>query len=282
MPVSFFDEFRVPPQAQVRLADFDPDDTHLAETKKKAKAAHIVDLEAIAALQYALYAEGRQSLLICLQAPDAAGKDGTIRGLSPALNPQGCHVVSFKKPSEIEQSHDFLWRIHPHVPRRGGISIFNRSHYEDVLVVRVKELVPEPVWRARYDQINAFETLLAEQGTKILKIYLWINEAEQLERFAKRLDNPAKQWKISTADYTERDRWGDYVDAYEEIFARCSPEHAPWFVVPANKKWYRNFVVARIIREQLEAMAMEIPKPSVDIADIRKRYHAEVREAAEA
>ncbi|WMS42801.1 polyphosphate kinase 2 family protein [Acuticoccus sp. MNP-M23] len=279
MAQSFTQQFRVPPDGKIRIGDIDPADTRLADGKKQAKAAHAADLVAIRELQYALYAEGKQGLLICLQAPDAAGKDGTIRRLSPALNPQGCHVVSFKVPTEIERDHDFLWRIHPHAPRRGGISIFNRSHYEDVLVVRVKDLAPEPVWQARFDHINNFEKLLFDNGTRILKFYLCISPQEQLERFEKRLDDPAKNWKISVADYTERDFWDAYVSAYEDVFSRCSPDHAPWFIIPADKKWYRDFVIARIIREQLEAMAMKIPEPSVDLADIRRRYFAEVQES---
>ncbi len=279
MGQSFTETFRVAPGGGFSLSSVDPADTSLADGKKEARSAQADDLEKIAALQYALYAEGKQSLLICLQAADAAGKDGTIRRLAPALNPQGCHVVSFKVPTELEREHDFLWRVHHHAPRQGGISIFNRSHYEDVLVVRVKNLAPEPVWRARFDHINNFERLLADKGTRIVKIYLCISKEEQLDRFHERLDDPAKNWKISDADYTERDLWDDYIAAYEEVFARCSTETAPWFVIPADKKWYRDFVVARIVREQLEAMAMKLPEPTVDLDEIRKLYFEEVREA---
>ena len=282
MPTPFSDKFIVPPGSTLRLADVDPDDTGLADGKKQAKKAFAKDLKAIRDLQYALYAEGKQGFLLCLQAPDAGGKDGTIRSLAVGLNPQGCHVVSFKVPTELERAHDFLWRVHPHAPPRGGMSIFNRSHYEDVLVVRVKDLVPKPVWKERYDHINAFERLLADQGTRIVKIFLCISKDEQLDRFAKRLENPGKNWKISEADYTERDLWDEYTAAFEDAFSKCSTPHAPWFIIPANKKWYRDFVIGRILREQLEAMNMKIPEPSVDIDDIRRRYFAELKDAEEA
>jgi PPK2 family polyphosphate:nucleotide phosphotransferase len=274
--VSFSKRFRVEPGAKVQLAEIDPADTGLAASKRAAKDALAGDVGALNDLQWALYAEGRQSLLIVLQAPDAGGKDGTIRKIFTAFNPQGCHVQSFKVPSTLERAHDFLWRVHPHAPPRGGVTIFNRSHYEDVLVVRVRNLAPEAVWRPRYDHINAFERLLADSGTRILKFYLHISKEEQLARFAARLDDPTKNWKISEVDYEERAYWDDYVSAFEETFERCSTDIAPWYVIPADRKWYRNLVIARIVREEMEAMNFQMPRPTVDLEDIRSRYVSEV------
>lgn len=270
--MAFAEKFQVREGQSVRLDDIDSGSTAGIEGKREAKEALEADLEAIHDLQYSLYAEGKQSLLIVLQARDAGGKDGTIRALSRGLNPQGCHVVSFKKPSSRELSHDFLWRVHVHAPPNGAVALFNRSHYEDVLVVRVKDLAPEPVWRARYEHINAFERLLTDHRTRVLKFFLHISPDEQLRRFAKRINDPLKQWKISEADYTERTHWDAYTEAFEEVLERCSPESAPWFVIPADKKWYRNFVIARIIREAMEGMSIRVPEPAVDLDDIRRRY----------
>lgn len=190
------------------------------------------------------------------------------------MNPQGCRVAVFGKPSPEELAHDFLWRIHRAVPARGEIVVFNRSHYEDVLVVRVHRTVPKDVWSARYDQINAFEGGLADHETLILKLYLHISKETQLARFKDRLDDPAKQWKISEADYAERKFWDDYMAAYEDVLSRCSTERAPWFVIPADHKWFRNLVVARIVVESLEDLHMRYPKPAVDLEQIRREYHA--------
>src|SRR5208283_1198604 len=190
------------------------------------------------------------------------------------MNPQGCRVVAFRQPSAEELAHDFLWRAHRAAPATGEVVIFNRSHYEDVLIVRVHKLVPEDVWTRRYDQINAFEKGLVEHHTHILKFYLHISKAEQLERFRNRLDDPSKQWKISEADYQERRFWDDYVSAYEDALSRCSTEHAPWFVIPANHKWFRNLAVARIVVQHLEMLNMKYPKPTVDIEHIRHEYYA--------
>lgn len=277
--MSYRHHFRVGEGDEVRLADRDPGSTAHIGDKIAAKAALDEDLSAIAELQYALFAEGRQSLLIVLQAPDAGGKDGTIRALAGGLNPQGCRVTSFKAPSTIERRHDFLWRIHPHAPRTGAVAIFNRSHYEDVLAVRVQKLAPKAVWKARYEHINAFERLLVDNKTRIIKFFLHISKEEQLKRFAKRLIDPAKNWKISEADYTARDQWDEYVGAFEDVFDRCSTADAPWYIIPADRKWYRNHVVARIVRETLEAMDMKRPQATVDIDDIRARYLKELEEA---
>ncbi len=190
------------------------------------------------------------------------------------MNPQGCKVVGFKQPSADERAHDFLWRVHHAAPARGVVTIFNRSHYEDVLIARVHDLVPQEVWSCRYDRINAFESGLVQDETHILKFYLHISPGEQLKRFKDRLDDPAKQWKISEADYKERNYWDDYMAAYEEALSRCSTEHAPWFIIPADHKWFRNLAVARIVVEHLEALKMTFPPPSVDLEHIRQEYHA--------
>ena len=220
-----------------------------------------------------LYAERRRSLLICLQALDTGGKDGTINHVLGVMNPQGCRVVPFRQPSVEEASHDFLWRVHRATPARGEVVIFNRSHYEDVLIVRVHNLVPRQVWSARYQRINAFEQGLVENETHVLKFYLHISSEEQLLRFKSRLDDPTKNWKISEADYKERMCWDDYQTAYEEALSRCSTERAPWFVIPANHKWFRNLAVARIVVEHLEGLGLSYPKPTVDLARIVREYH---------
>ncbi len=225
-------------------------------------------------LQYLLYAEDKRSLLICLQAMDAGGKDGTVNHVLGAMNPQGCTVHGFKQPSAEEAAHDFLWRAHAASPSRGRVAVFNRSHYEDVLVVRVHELVPEEVWSKRYDAINGFERQLAENGTHILKFYLHISKDEQLARFKQRIEDPARHWKISESDYAERACWDDYRTAFEDALARCSTAHAPWFVIPANHKWFRNLAVSQIITETMAGLGMSFPKPTVDMADIRAKYHA--------
>lgn len=232
-------------------------------------------------LQYLLYAENKQSLLIILQAMDAGGKDGTINHVLGNMNPQGTRVYGFKVPSAEEASHDFLWRIHQAAPHRGQVVIFNRSHYEDVLVSRVHSLVTKKVWSKRYDLINDFEKNLAGSGTRILKFYLHISKDEQLERFKQRIDDPARHWKISESDYREREYWDDYAMAFEDALSKCSTEYAPWFVIPANHKWFRNLAVSQIVVDTLESMKMVFPNPSVDITQIKERYHqAEEEETA--
>ena len=205
---------------------------------------------------------------------DTGGKDGTIHHVLGAMDPQGCRVEPFKQPSAEEAAHDFLWRAHRAAPKRGEVVIFNRSHYEDVLVVRVHELVPKKVWKGRYQLIDDFEKMLTANGTTVLKFFLHISKDEQLRRFRDRLDDPAKQWKISEADYKEREFWKDYQTAYEDALSSCSTEDSPWFVIPANHKWFRNLAVARIVVEHLEAMKLEYPRPSVDLEKIRREYHA--------
>jgi len=271
--MSFLEHFRVKREQPVRLADVDPD--YKAVKQREGASEEISAFAArLRELQYLLYAEHKRSLLICLQALDAGGKDGTIRHVLGYMNPQSCRVQAFKVPSAEEAEHDFLWRIHKAVPRHGEVVIFNRSHYEDVLIARVHNLVPQHVWSRRYNVINAFEKHLYDHGTHILKFYLHISADEQLRRFKKRLDAPTRQWKISEADYTERRYWDEYTKAYEDALNHCSTDTAPWFVVPANHKWSRNLIVSRIVVEYLEALNMRFPKPSVDLADIAQKYHA--------
>jgi PPK2 family polyphosphate:nucleotide phosphotransferase len=272
--MTYIDRFRVPAGDRLRLKDVDPGFTAHHASHKKAAEEIEVDREKLRALQALLYADGTSALLLCLQGLDAAGKDGTISHMLGAMNPQGCRVTSFKQPSTEELAHDFLWRIHQATPPRGQVAIFNRSHYEDVLVARVHDLVPRAVWARRYDRINEFEKQLVGSKTHVLKFYLHISKEEQLKRFEDRLDDPMKQWKISESDYKERELWGDYMTAYEEALSRCSTADAPWFVIPSNHKWFRNLAIGRIVVEYLEALEMKLPKPSVDLARIRREYFA--------
>jgi PPK2 family polyphosphate:nucleotide phosphotransferase len=269
--------FRVDPGSSVKLQKIDPEfrDKHLDKEKATAEIDRLS--KRLRDLQYLLYAENRRSLLICLQAMDAAGKDGTIRHVFGSMNPQGTRVHGFKAPSVEEAEHDFLWRIHQHAPARGEVVIFNRSHYEDVLVVRVHGLVPREVWKGRYGLINDFERNLVENGTHILKFFLHISPDEQLRRFKQRLDDPARHWKISESDYSERELWPKYRKAYEDAIEKTSTKHAPWFVIPADQKWFRNLAVSRIVVETLEGLGMKTPRPTVDIEDIRRRFHAAVQ-----
>ncbi len=275
--MGYLKRFRVAPGSKVKLKDIDPGFKDEHESHAEAGEEIEQDRKKLRGLQELLYSDGRGSLLICLQGLDAGGKDGTINHILGAMNPQGCRVAGFKQPSAEEAAHDFLWRIHQAAPARGRVTIFNRSHYEDVLVVRVHDLVPKAIWSRRYDEINAFEKELAVAGTHILKFYLHISKKEQLRRFKARLDDPAKQWKISESDYKERKFWGDYRKAYEDVLSRCSTPHAPWFVVPSDHKWFRNLAVARIVVEYIEGLNLQFPRPSVDLAHIRREYHAAER-----
>jgi len=260
--------WRVEPGAKVHLDKIDTRSTDGAPGDKAATEPAVDDLHAtLAELQERLYAEGEQSLLVVLQAIDAGGKDGTIKHVFNGFNPAGCRVVSFKVPSEEERSHDFLWRVHSKAPAKGEVVVFNRSHYEDVLVVRVHDLVPEKVWRPRYDFINDFEAGLAAAGTRIVKLYLHISKEEQAERFQARLDDPSKRWKFRKGDLDERARWDDYMAAFEEAIARTSTDAAPWYVVPADRKWYRNWAVSRILAETLEDMDPQYP-PADDLTGV--------------
>jgi PPK2 family polyphosphate:nucleotide phosphotransferase len=235
---------------KVSLADLNPrQDGGL--TKQEAGPRLKALNQCLHDLQELLYAAQHQSVLILLQGMDTSGKGGTIEHVMSGVNPAGCRVTSFKKPSAEDLSHDFLWRVHPHAPGKGMMAIFDRSHYEDVLVARVRELVPEPVWQARYEHINAFEQLLADSGTIILKFFLHISKEEQLERLQAREEEPEKRWKLNYGDYEERERWDDYMRAYEAVLERCSHEHAPWYVVPSDRKWFRNLAVAQAIVDRL-------------------------------
>lgn len=276
--MNYSKKFIISPESQVRLSDFDPKFTDKHEKKKSA----LHELEKLQIrmdeLQYSLYAEKKQSLLIILQAPDAGGKDGVERHVISSMNPQGCRVVSFKEPSAEELAHDFLWRIESQVPKPGEVVVFNRSQYEDVLIVRVHNLVPEEVWSNRYAQINHFEQQLVANGTTILKFFLHISKKEQLHRFKQRLNDPTRCWKISETDYTERDLWADYEAAYEDALSKCTTDDAPWFVIPSDHKWFRDLAIAQIIVRTMEKLNIKIPEPTVNIADIREKYHEEVEE----
>lgn len=252
---------KVKPGEKIRLTEIDPAYTANL-TKETAKGLLAKNVERMAKLQEVLYAEGKHSLLIVLQAMDAGGKDGTIRSIMSGVNPQGVIVTSFKAPTADELAHDFLWRIHQAVPGRGMIGIFNRSHYEDVLIVRVKNLVPKEVWQTRYQHINYFEQLLVDSGVTILKFYLHISKAEQKERLQARLDEPDKRWKFNPGDLAERARWADYMQAFEDVFEKCSTQAAPWYIVPADKKWYRNVLISETIVKTLEGLEMKYPEPA--------------------
>jgi len=259
----------VKPGSKVNLSKYNPDDTFGFEDKQGAMDVIQRNTFRLGELQYLLYAENKHSLLIVLQAMDAGGKDGTVRHVMSGINPMGCTVTPFKVPSAEELDHDYLWRIHKAVPPKGEIGIFNRSHYEDVLVVRVRKLVPKPVWSPRYDQINAFENILAQNNVKIVKFFLHISKEEQKKRLQARLDDPVKHWKVARGDYVDRKYWDEYMTAFEEVLGRCSTPWAPWYVIPANKKWFRNLAVSQILVEALEELNMKFPKPAYDISKIK-------------
>jgi len=270
-------KFIVKPGSNVKLAKIDPSDSGKHKSHKKAASDIDKQIARMARLQYLLYADANKSLLIVLQGLDAAGKDGVIRHLFTGMNPQGTSVVGFKEPTKLEAAHDFLWRVHQHTPGNGEVAIFNRSYYEDVLVVRVHKLVPRSEWSKRYELINDFEEMLTENHTRILKFCLHISPDEQLERFARRLDDPERQWKISESDYSERKLWPQYVEAYEDAIAHTSTKRAPWYVIPSNHKWFRNLAISHIIADTMDEMGGKLPAPRVDIADIRRKYHAAER-----
>jgi PPK2 family polyphosphate:nucleotide phosphotransferase len=261
--------YRVKPGARLDLAKIDPGSTEAFKGSKKKAEERLRELSArLEELQEALWAEHKHKVLVVLQGMDTSGKDGTIRHVFEGVNPLGVRVAAFKAPTPEELDHDFLWRVHPKVPGCGEMVIFNRSHYEDVLVVRVKRLAPPGVWRARYNQINDFERLLADTGTVVLKFFLHISKDEQKERLQERLDDPAKRWKFRRGDLDDRLHWNDYMAAYEEALSRTSQKHAPWYVVPANKKWYRNLVVATHMVEALEGLQIQVPEPEEDLKGV--------------
>jgi PPK2 family polyphosphate:nucleotide phosphotransferase len=260
--------YLVTPGKKVKLADVESDDTGRFKDKKEAEAATKLLSNRLGELQPILYAEAKRSLLIIIQGMDTSGKDGAIRSVFEPVNPQSCSVVSFKKPTGLEWSHDFLWRHHLACPPHGMMCIHNRSHYEAVLVERVRNLTPKERWSKRFDHINNFEQMLADEGTTILKFFLHISKDEQKKRLEARLHDPLKNWKFDLNDIEERKHWDDYQKAYEELLHRCSTEHAPWYVVPADKKWYRNHVMSDVIVRTLEAMDLNFPPPLDDIAHI--------------
>jgi len=258
----------VPLDKKIRLGDIDPGHTH-GLTKEDAAAALVKHLERLSVLQYLLYAEGRRSVVVVLQGIDAAGKDGTVRRVMSGLNPQGVRVTPFKVPEGAEKRHDYLWRVHNALPEYGQIGIFNRSHYEDVLIVRVHGLVPKSAWSKRYHQINDFERMLNENGVHIVKFLLYISKDEQAKRFRERLEDKRKAWKFSPDDLKEREYWEGYIEAYEDALTKCNAGCAPWYVIPANRKWFRNLAVAQILVETLEGMKLEYPKPVSDLSKIQ-------------
>ena len=261
----------IEPGTTVSLTDYDPDHTGCFRNEKAAADAMRADLERLRELQELLHVEGRHAVLLVLQGMDTSGKDGMIKHLSSGLSLVGAEVSDFKQPTAPELQHDFLWRIHQRVPERGRIGIFNRSQYEDVLVVRVHDLVPEKVWEKRYEQINAFEQMLTENGTTIVKCFLHISKKEQKERLLARLADSTKLWKFNPGDLKERGHWSAYQQAYAAALTRCNTAAAPWYMIPANKKWYRNYVVTRILVETLERLDMRYPTPDFDPADIKIR-----------
>ena len=272
--MDFRKQFAVSPGKKLKLAAIDPSQSggHLSNEAAQPEISKYVTR--MAELQALLYANADQSLLVVLQALDAAGKDGVVRHLFSGMNPQGTSVFGFKQPSASEAAHDFLWRAHQRTPAKGEVVVFNRSYYEDVLVVRVHELVPKAVWSKRFDLINDFEKLLTQNGTRILKFFLHISPEEQLERFKQRLDDPARNWKISESDYSERELWPKYTEAYEDALEKTSTAHAPWYVIPANHKWFRNLAASQIIAETMEDMKLKLPPTRVDLEEVRRKYHA--------
>ena len=265
--MSTISHLRVRPGDKVDLQSIDPEFCAGME-KETARAETAADLEALEHLQQQLYAEDRRALLVVLQGIDTAGKDGVIRKVMTGFNPQGCVVTPFKKPAGEEVEHDFLWRVHAACPRRGEIGVFNRSHYEDVLVTRVHDLVPRKRIERRYETINHFERHLVDEGTHVVKFFLWISRDEQKRRLQERLADPEKNWKFSEADLKERERWDDYIEAFNQALSRCSTDDAPWWIVPANRKWFRDWMVARVLRGTLEGFDMKWPKASFDVTRV--------------
>ena len=263
------DQYRVRPDTKVRLREWSTDSTDGFRAGKEAAGVVLAELnERLADLQQMLYAESKHKFLVILQGMDTSGKDGTIKHVFRTINPIGVKVKDFKRPNDVELAHDYLWRVHEHTPRNGRITIFNRSHYEDVLVVRVNGLVPAEVWRRRYDHIRGFERMLVDEGTTIVKIFLHISNEEQRRRLQQRLDDPAKHWKFEHGDIAERAHWDAYTAAYEDAIAETSTRQAPWYVVPSDRKWYRNLVISQLLIEKLEGLDMRYPEPEIGIDNI--------------
>lgn len=271
MPVSgALERYIVPEGKKVRLDEIDQNEKELF--KQGGKEDHLPYLDTLRdelqTLQKVMYAEDKRRVLVVMQAMDTGGKDGCVKHVFSRVDPQGIHVQSFKAPTRRELSRDFLWRIHQHVPRNGQLTIFNRSHYEDIIAVRVKEIFSKEVWKRRYRHIVEFERMLAEEGTTIVKIFLHISKDEQRQRLQARLDEPAKHWKFNPDDLKDRGRWGDFMKAYEDVIEETSKPHAPWFIVPADRKWYRNLCVARIMIDTLKGLEMKFPEPTWDPGSI--------------
>lgn len=264
------EKYLVTPGSQVRLRDWDSDDTAgYTGGKKKAEASLAAHSARLDELQQVLFAEDKHRVLIVLQGMDTSGKDGTVRHVFRGVNPVGIDVANFKRPNDLELEHDYLWRVHARTPRRGEIMVFNRSHYEDVLVVRVHDLVPPAVWEKRYGHINDFEQMLADEGATVLKFFLHISKGHQKQRLEARLDDPDKNWKFEHGDIAERERWDDYIEAYEAALSRTSSDAAPWYIVPADRKWYRNLVVSTILTQRLEALDMTYPDPAPGLDKVK-------------
>lgn len=268
---NFTDKYRIKGGQKVNLDKYGADDTAGFKSKKEAHKLIEKNLVRLEELQYLLFAENKRSLLVVLQAMDAGGKDGTVRHVMEPLNPASCKVTSFKTPTVEELSHDFLWRVHNKVPRKGEIGIFNRSHYEDVLIVKVQKWISNKVCEQRYKQINEFEKMLAENNVHIIKFFLHISKDEQFERLKARLDEPKKYWKINESDFEQRKLWHKYQKAYEEVLNNCSKSYAPWYIIPANKKWFRNLVVSQVLVEYLAGLKMKYPKPTCDISKLKEK-----------
>jgi PPK2 family polyphosphate:nucleotide phosphotransferase len=265
----FMNHFLVGPGNKVRLAEWDPDDhSGFKGGKMEAQEALARLTQELDSLQEVLYAEHKQKILIVLQGIDTSGKDGVIRHVFEGVNPQGVRVVSFKVPTAEELDHDYLWRIHKHTPGRGEIVVFNRSHYEDVLVVRVHNLAPEEVWRRRFDQINQFERLLTDEGTTILKFFLYISKDEQKKQLQERVDDPSKRWKFNLGDLNERKLWPKYIEAYEDVLSKTSTDTAPWYIVPSNQRWFQRYLVASVLVDKLKSLKMDYPKPQDDLSGV--------------
>ena len=257
-----FNKHRIQNNSKVNLSITETDGKKIEKDRAACEALCENLRRELISLQATLYAESKQKLLVVFQAMDAGGKDGTIRSVFQGANPQGVVVTSFKRPSEEELAHDFLWRIHKAVPAKGMIGVFNRSHYEDVLVVRVHNIVPESVWRPRYDAINDFEKMLTESGTRIIKFFLHISKSEQKQRFQERIDEPAKRWKFDPEDLEKRKLWDGYEKAFEDMLEKCSDKSCPWYIVPADQNWYRDLVVTSVIVETLKDMNPQYPAPA--------------------
>jgi PPK2 family polyphosphate:nucleotide phosphotransferase len=271
MPVNgALERYLVKPGSKVDLAKIDSDERALFQIGGKDESLKAFDKlqDELQDLQKVLYAQNQHKILLVLQAMDTGGKDGCVKHVFSRIDPQGIHVRSFKKPTEEELARDFLWRVHKKVPRNGEMVIFNRSHYEDVIAVKVKKLFPEKVWKQRYRHIVDFERMLAEEGTTIVKIYLHISKDEQKRRIVSRLENPDKHWKFHPDDLKDRALWNDFMSTYEDLLSKTSTEHAPWYVVPANRKWYRNLCVARIMVDTMKRLNMKLPKIDWDPAKI--------------